>query len=198
MSLGPKIKELRDAGYTYKEISKELGCSNSTIGYHLGGETQKLNYKLRNRKNYERRHPYVGKYKFFISILVHEGNQKNNPNTLKRTKIYNKIRRFSAMSRQHYGYAKANFTVDDVIDKFTETPTCYLTGRKIDIYDTRSYHFDHIIPRKCGGSSDIENLGICCREANLVKNEFTPEELFEICKEILVHNGYSVNQPNSA
>ena len=33
---GDKIKELRKLGMTYNQIQKIIGCSKSTISYHLG------------------------------------------------------------------------------------------------------------------------------------------------------------------
>lgn len=39
-----------------------------------------------------------------------------------------------------------------------------------------------------GGTSDIENLGICCKEANMAKNELTVEELLDLCKSIVQYN----------
>lgn len=34
--MGDKIKELREKGYTYKQICDELGCAKSTVSYHVG------------------------------------------------------------------------------------------------------------------------------------------------------------------
>jgi hypothetical protein len=36
---GEKIKELREKGMTYNEIQKAIGCSKSTISYHLSNKT---------------------------------------------------------------------------------------------------------------------------------------------------------------
>lgn len=42
MGLKEKIIELRDQGKTYDKIKEELGCSKSTIAYHLSdGQKQK-------------------------------------------------------------------------------------------------------------------------------------------------------------
>ena len=46
-----KIIELRDRGYTYNQIQKELGCSKSTISYHLGdGQVEKSNKRSERRR----------------------------------------------------------------------------------------------------------------------------------------------------
>ena len=83
---------------------------------------------------------------------------------------------------------KPTFKVEDFMEKFKGQKTCYLTGDPIDIYDLSSYQFDHIIPRSRGGSSDIDNLGLCTKEANYAKGNKTPEELLELCMKIVEHN----------
>jgi len=52
--LGEKIKELAKQGLSYRQIQDELGCSKSTISYHLGKEQKQKAY-LRMRKAKERR-----------------------------------------------------------------------------------------------------------------------------------------------
>jgi IS30 family transposase len=45
------IKKLRALGYTYNQIQKELGCSKSTISYHLGdGQVEKSNKRSEKRR----------------------------------------------------------------------------------------------------------------------------------------------------
>lgn len=43
-----------------------------------------------------------------------------------------------------------------------------------------------------GGESTIENLGIVCKQANRMKHDMSVEELVDMCKEILNHQGYDV------
>jgi hypothetical protein len=80
-----------------------------------------------------------------------------------------------------------NFSADDIINKFGDEPTCYLTGVKIDIYATSSYHFDHIIPVSRGGSNTLDNLGICSKHVNLAKRDMTPDEFIFMCKQVVKH-----------
>lgn len=47
--LGEKIKALAKKGLSYRQIEKELGCSKSTIAYHLG-KGQKEKAKARRDK----------------------------------------------------------------------------------------------------------------------------------------------------
>lgn len=64
----------------------------------------------------------------------------------------------------------------------------------INIEETRSYHFDHIVPRSRGGNNSLENLGIATKEANNAKNDMTEEEFIDLCKRVLQNNGYSIEQ----
>ena len=46
-----KILELRLQGFTYSQIQKELGCSKSTIAYHIGeGQKDKKNARQNNTR----------------------------------------------------------------------------------------------------------------------------------------------------
>ena len=88
---------------------------------------------------------------------------------------------------------KLAFTPDDVINKFGESPVCYITGKKIDIYNTKSYHFDHKLPRSKGGLNTLDNLGICTKQANMAKNDMTEDELIQFCKDVLIYRGFKIN-----
>ena len=52
--LGEKIIELHKKGLSYRQIEKELGCSKSTIAYHLG-KGQKEKAYLRSKKSKKKR-----------------------------------------------------------------------------------------------------------------------------------------------
>ena len=57
-----KIFELREKGYSYRMIEKELGCSKGTISYHLGaGQKEKVN--KRNNHNREKQTNKIREYK---------------------------------------------------------------------------------------------------------------------------------------
>ena len=72
-----------------------------------------------------------------------------------------------------------------MIDKITENPICYLTGKPIDLDKPETYHLDHIIPTSKGGSNNLDNLGICLKEANYAKGELSIVELYQLCEDIL-------------
>jgi 5-methylcytosine-specific restriction endonuclease McrA len=107
-----------------------------------------------------------------------------------RDKLYAKYSAF--VRKKHTMNTKLNFTVDDIITKIGENPTCYLTGDPIDISKTNSYNFDHVIPTSRGGTNDLDNLGILTKAANQAKSDMTPDEFLNFCKKVLEHNGFSV------
>jgi hypothetical protein len=168
-----KILELRNQGKSYKEIKEELNCSKSTISYYCG-EGQKE--KTRDRTKKYRKIQLNSKIEVF----------KNKSN---RDKLRDFQRRdgFYLKSKQ-----EINFTREDVIKKIGKNPICYLTGKPINLSNSRSYHFDHIIPPGKGGDNSLQNLGLLRKEINLMKHNFTIDELITYCKEILEYQGYKV------
>jgi 5-methylcytosine-specific restriction endonuclease McrA len=174
MSYEKQIKELRSQGKNYDEIVAEIGCSKSTVSYHLG-EGQKKKTRERTKK--------LRKENTLIRKVA-------NFKTVKEKTAF--IKRVNGRYRQHS--KDANFNYKDVIKKFGEKPYCYLTGRVLDITDPKSYHFDHIIPKSKGGKSTLENLGFTCKEANVAKSDLLLEDFLSLCKEILEFQGYKVEK----
>lgn len=110
------------------------------------------------------------------------------------TQFILKIAQFFKDRKNKMKYRPPTFTVDDVINKFGENPTCSLTGQKVDINNTKSYHFDHKLPVSRGGDNSIDNLQILTREANQSKSDLTNDEFIELCKTVLIHQGYQVTK----
>jgi 5-methylcytosine-specific restriction endonuclease McrA len=166
-----QILKLRSSGKTYNEIIKELGCSKGTVSYYCG-EGQKTKTLARTRKR--RTNPVVGKLEKFLSrankIRVNDFQRnRGNGGSFKEGRDY-------------------NFTVKDAIKKFGHNPICYLTGRRIDLLDSKSYHFDHIIPVSKGGKNTLSNLGLLCREANYSKSDMMVDEYLQLCKEVIEYS----------
>lgn len=187
------ILKLRADGKSYREIAKELGCAKSTVVYHCG-DGQKEKTRNRNRKS-RKTNPIAKK----VDNFKHPGTKyrerrletvKSNPIKLLRHKADD----FQRREGNKIGKRNINFTYHDVIQKFGTDICCYLTGRKIDIDSPRTYNFDHVIPAAKGGDNSLENLGICCRDANASKNDLSVEEFIQLCKEVLEYNGYMVTQ----
>jgi len=172
-----QILELRAQGKTYDEIVKIVGCSKGTISYHCG-EGQKTKANQRQREN-RAKNPLRTRVNRFKGKTV---DRKTNSFIRRRDK--------GISSKGH----TFTFTYEDAFKKVLSNPICYLTGRKIDLSDSKSYHFDHIIPFTKGGENTLENLGLTCKEANKAKDDLSVEEFLQLCKEVLQHNGYTVTK----
>lgn len=179
-----KILQLRDQGFSYQEIKNKLGCSLGTISYHCG-EGQKKKSSERQKKNREKLSPLQIKLNQFLYVKTREPIKYDSKEN--KQLIYRKILRF-------HGDEQMSFTVQDIIDKFGTNPKCYLTGVEINLNEKRSYHFDHIIPSSKNGPNTLDNLGICTRNANQAKNDMTPDEFINLCKQVLEHNGYELKK----
>jgi 5-methylcytosine-specific restriction endonuclease McrA len=75
-----------------------------------------------------------------------------------------------------------------LLEKIGDNPVCYLTGRKIDLLDGKSYHLDHIIPKDKGGSNTLDNCNIACKDANQAKGNLLYHEFILLCEEVLDHH----------
>lgn len=166
-----KILKLRKKGKTYSEIKKILGCAKSTISFHCG-KGQKIKSLLRQRSN------------------------RKNKNVIIRIKLdkYARSKVLNFKRGRGWDKVKSNFNYDSAYNKIINNPYCYLTGRKIDLIDTISYHLDHIVPISKKGKNTLKNMGLTCKDANLAKSGLTVYEFISLCKEVLEHNGYTVNK----
>lgn len=179
-----EILRLFKEGKNYYEIVDELGCSIGTVFYHLEpGEKQK-SYE-RNR-TFRKNNPLLRKLTTFHSHRRLYVKYKNSKKRVREI-IYSKYINFVGGS-----ISMANFTLEELQEKIGESPKCYLTGRPIDLTQSRTYQLDHIIPISKGGQNTLENCGITCRDANLSKRDLYLEDYLQLCKEILENNGFSV------
>ena len=179
-----QIKNLKESGLSFTEIHKQLGCSKGLLSYHLGiGQREKT--KQRQIKFRQKAHPYLRKLDNFL--IKREPPQKRKELHKFKKLIQCKLELF-VRNRKTGEYMKPPFTIDDVINKFGENPKCYLTGDDIDIYQPRTYNFDHIIPVSRGGLNTLDNMGICTKKANSAKSDMTPEEFIDLCKKVLKYN----------
>jgi len=100
------------------------------------------------------------------------------------TILKNKIIRFHR-DKKEWKYPPVTFKVKDLLEKIGDNPVCYLTGRKIDLLDGKSYHLDHIIPKDKGGSNTLDNCNIACKDANQAKGNLLHHEFILLCEEVL-------------
>ena len=169
MKYKEKILKLRAEGKSYNQIAQTLGISKGTIAYHCSPSCN-AKAKARQKKNKDNKHPYAKKYFNYIgpsSYFKHK------------TKIY----------YYKLWIKEAGFTYQDIIDKFGNTPLCYLCGTQINALEPTTYVFDHKIPRKQNGPSTLDNLGIACTICNKTKDALTPDQYIEQCKKIVRYNG---------
>lgn len=174
-TLKERILTLRSQGLTYSQIVNELGCSKSRVCYYCG-EGQKEKTKIRNKKSRNDNH--------LLRVT----------NRFCEKKLQNATRDFQRRKGDGVVLPTCtySFHVKDVLAKFGQQTTCYLTGRKIDLRKDREYEFDHIIPLKNGGSGEIDNLGIVAKPINKMKSTLGLEEFIQLCKEVVIHNGYDL------
>lgn len=195
-NIGKEIIRLKSLDYTYDEIVLQLKCSKSTVSYHCG-EGQKVKTASRRKNRRAISHPFVSKTEWFKYTKNNRGYEYSKTIRSKRRCLYDRFFNFNRNVKTGERFM-SEYTVEDVIAKFGESPTCYLTGDKIDIGKTRTYEFDHVIPRSKGGDNSLDNMGICTKEANQAKRDMCPDEFIFFCKKVLKHHGYKVEKEVTA
>ncbi len=180
-----QILELRAKGYTYNQIVAELGCSKGTVAYHCGAgqkEKSRIRVSSNRKKNFLKTR--------YLRWLEYK--PAASPTGIKNSEraAYHKARDFQK-DLDHIMRVPADnqFRFDDVLENLDGNSVCYLTGKPIDLSDTASYEFDHIKPRHAGGTNDLDNLGLCTKDANRAKAHLEIEELLQLCYDILLNYG---------
>lgn len=180
-NLKDEILKLRSQGMSGLKIAETLGCNQSNVYYHIS-PNNKRKRRINHIKN-KRPHPYAMKTNRFKNRAINQ-NWKQLLCSKVRGFCMTKLERKEQTKNLH-PKPNVTFSYQDVIDKFGETPKCYITGESINIYEPKTYQFDHIIPVSRGGSNTLDNLGICTTAANRVKIDMTPEELYSLCRQII-------------
>ena len=185
------ILRLRKEGKTYNEIQEELGVSKSVISYHCGeNSSEKKRVKSRN---------CTASHKLTKKISAFKSRCSKESYKTFRTKVKTfKKRKHRSRTHAFVNNVSKNFSAKDVVEKFAGKPYCYLTGKKININKPETYHLDHIIPTSKGGSNDLDNLGMCTRQANYAKNDLSVKELHELCEDILKWRDEKKSSKNSS
>lgn len=180
MNRGDQIIELRNKGYSYRDIMLELRCSSGLVSYYCDDDGKSK--AIQRSKNYNKNNPIIKKVKTFNVEYKVKPQQILKGRSIYRM-IIGKINKFNQGDKM-----KGKITLKEAMLKLGDNPTCYITGEKIDINQTSTYNFDHIIPRSKGGTNTIDNLGICTTQANQCKNTLTYEELIDFCNKVINHH----------
>lgn len=171
MSKRKEIQDLRKAGLPYKKIAMEMEMSVGTVYYYCHSDVCKdKTYKFLTKE------PLYTKWHRF---------------RMDRAKIKTS---YKGPSYFRYGAAKT-FSFEELKNKIGPNPSCYLTGRKIDLANKKSYNLDHVQPASKGGSCELENCEIACKDANQAKADMLLPDFLKLCQEILIHHGYQVTEP---
>jgi 5-methylcytosine-specific restriction endonuclease McrA len=170
-----EIIKLHECTYhSYRKIAEIVGCS---VG-HVNNVINKL--PLKERKPIQKKkYDYVPR-------------DQMSPNRI----LSQKIGGFKGRTQHNSKVGKKthSFTIQDVYDKFSSNPICYLTGKRIDLTNSKDYTLDHIIPKACGGDNSLNNLGFLKADVNYAKNSMTIEDFIQLCIDVLKHNGYSIEK----
>lgn len=67
---------------------------------------------------------------------------------------------------------------------------CFYCNDKIDY---RNWQLDHFNPRANGGENKVENLVVCCRWCNTMKNALCGNSFINKCSEIISNNFFVKN-----
>jgi 5-methylcytosine-specific restriction endonuclease McrA len=166
MALKETILELRTAGMTYNQIAKTIPCAKSTVSYYCGKDVK--NNTLKYQEERRKKNPLIQKMENFrgkLSDMSRDFQRRSG------SKLKNKMER--------------KFTIQELESLINKDPTCYLTGRKLDISKPETYSLDHFVPASKGGKNTLDNLRLVCREANSAKHDMLYEEFIQLCREVV-------------
>jgi hypothetical protein len=201
MVLKESIIKLRKEGKTYDEIVGILGCAKSTVSFHVG-DGQKEKHKIRKKEWASKENGLIRiKLSVFLNrkpypnVKLKRGSGKLSPHDLFR----NKVKQFKSRMKNLKGKHKVNnikidFNYKSVMKKIGSNPTCYLTGKPINLKRGEMYNFDHIKPVSKGGTNDLSNLGLSTANANAAKSDMSVKKFIILCREVLEHNGFKVTK----
>ena len=63
---------------------------------------------------------------------------------------------------------------------------CAICGCELD--SVREAHTDHILPKKRGGITSVDNIQFLCKKCNMGKWDYSQDEYIEHCKKVVENN----------
>lgn len=166
-----KAKRLREEGWAYAAISKDIGVALSAVRRSLSLRAKTL------QENYERAHK---KEKCIYDAAVYQGNKAVISS---QRKEYYKDHRVEFRARgalyralRAGAIAGNQAEVEEVYRRAKEETRvrCYLCGKLIP---KGHRHVDHIIPLSKGGAHRPSNLAASCDKCNREKHDKLPGEI---------------------
>lgn len=106
--------------------------------------------------------------------------------------LIRKVKNFQAK-----GVNTIPFTYLDVLEKFGYNPKCYLTGYRINWFNTYNYDLDHVIPASRGGLSNLDNLNLLWPPVNQMKFTMQLSEMINLIRHILEYNSSNPDSLNN-
>jgi hypothetical protein len=196
------IIKLRSEGKTYAQITELTGTSKSMISYYVSEFTKIKSYSktLIRRSSLSALSKKIEHFRCVAdksTYVMNTNYERRAPEFWIRRNLSFKIGKFQVTKELlNQGVNKMpkinhTFTSEDLQAK--SGSTCYLTGRQLDLTDGHSYELDHIIPKYLGGSNDLDNCGIACKNANRAKAHMSTEEFFQLCVEVVKYNNLTIH-----
>lgn len=107
-----------------------------------------------------------------------------------KNRLYKKVASFHGITRNRV----PSFSYREFLEKVGDSPICYITRKKIDLDDIKSYSIDHIIPNSKGGNNSLENAGLIRTDINQMKRDKTMDEFLKLCIEVVESNGFKIEK----
>ena len=195
-----KLIELRESGWGYKAIAKELGINKSIVSYICNPKTRQTAKKKVKRYQAEHKFSYYftkrlsnffGRKKRKYSGLMNKCEDWNH-SFRSRVSLFRR-RGLNVVGKNGYSYMDA-LEYFNLVDK--KTIKCYLTGQLIDITKD-NYSLDHIKCTSKNGENSLQNMGICTFKANMSKSDMDLTEYLDLCKQVLINYGFEVKDPEN-
>lgn len=189
-----QILKLKEEGFNQSQIAKKLGCSPSTVCWHLNPEKQLKKSQERKKKIA----PHMVKWQRNISrfsTAKTKNKQKREIKDLTFSEASAKFRgRLKDYAKKHKSDTERTKMVNiaKVVEKYniTEENTkivCRYTGDALDWNRPTECEIDHEHPRSKGGDNTIDNLQILSKPANQAKGDMTHDEFIAFIKKCYHH-----------